>query len=91
MKPSAIKKIISFRKIKDIDIASFKKDIRETEPAENVENFVDQYNRTLADILDKHVPLKTKHVFIRQNTPWFTDEISKAKKRTSTSRTSMVL
>ena len=41
---------------------------------------VDQYNKVLAELLDKHAPPKTKSVTVRARAPWFTEEILSAKR-----------
>ena len=35
----------------------------------------DEYNQTLAMLLDKYAPLKKKHIKPRKLQPWFTDKI----------------
>ena len=48
-------------------------------PDIDIKQAVDTYNVTIREVLDKHVPLKTKNVIIRRNTKWFNDQIQKAK------------
>ena len=36
---------------------------------------VNKYNDVLSNILDKHVPIKTKEVTVRQNTSWYTLDV----------------
>ena len=76
---------VTFRNIKDIDVDSFKSDIKNselyTEPANHIDDKVEQYNHVLKHILDKHAPEKTKKFADRDNRPWMCDKISNAKKR----------
>ena len=41
---------------------------------------VDCYNTTLAELLDRHAPLKTKTVTVRRQEPWYSEEIREAKR-----------
>ena len=36
---------------------------------------VNKYNDVLSNILDKHVPMKTKEVTVRQNASWYTLDV----------------
>ena len=83
IKPASIRKKISYRKFKDIDIKAFSEDISssrivstdETDP----ELLIDLYNSEVSKVMDKHAPIVSKTVTVRHKTPWFNDEISKAK------------
>jgi hypothetical protein len=85
-RPSAVKKVVKFRKLKAIDVPAFQQDLQAcpliTSPAKDVIALVDQYNTELSTLLDIHAPLIKKEVFIRPNTPWFTENMSDAKRRT---------
>ena len=78
-RPPRIKKNITFRKTKSINIDDFKNDIRnsmaQVDLNENLENLVDTYQASLLEVLDKHAPKQTKLVTIREKTPWTTEEI----------------
>ena len=78
-----IRKQIQYRKLKNIDIQSFKQDILVSELANvnlNDPNIlVEQYNGILSELLEKHAPLKNKTIVIRQQVPWFNDEIKAQK------------
>ena len=62
-----------YRKIKDIDLSSFKMDIIESDivqnPTEDLGGLLKQYNDTLSNILDKHAPLKTCKLRMRESQP----------------------
>ncbi|KAK6181807.1 hypothetical protein SNE40_009591 [Patella caerulea] len=77
-KPAAPKKTVTFRKFKDIDLASFKEDIMRSTlfktPSDDIHALVEQYNTTLSENVDKHAPLKTScfhpteyHMVYRRN------------------------
>ena len=61
--PNDSMKAISFRKLKDIDLDCFKKDISELPmvqyPPNNLDILVQDYNKQLRDLLEKHAPLIT--------------------------------
>ncbi|WAR29084.1 hypothetical protein MAR_002652 [Mya arenaria] len=44
------------------------------------EKLVERYNTGLQELLDKHAPLQTKVITIRQNTPWYNDSLRAAKR-----------
>ena len=83
-RPSAAKKIICFRKLRDINIENFRKDISEsslvTAPASDVESLCDQFHEVLSELLDRHAPKVTKSVTLRPFAPWYNDEIRDAKR-----------
>ncbi len=78
-RPPRIKKNITFRKTKSINIDDFKDDLRNSMAQinlnENLENLVDTYQVNLLEVLDKHAPKQTKLVTIREKTPWTTEEV----------------
>ena len=79
-KPRPVKKTISYRKLKDINIESLNSDIS------NAFNIVDDpttatlsYNETMEKLLEKHAPVLTKEFTARPNTKWYNANIRKAK------------
>jgi hypothetical protein len=82
-KPVAGRKKVTFRKLKDIDIPAFQNDITNSALCEsqttNLEDLVSQYNKTLTAILDEHAPLQSKYITLRPHSPWFNEDIKKAK------------
>ncbi len=78
-RPPRIKKNITYRKTKSININDFKKDIKHSMAQikldDNLEDLVDTYNENLLGVLDKHAPKQTKLVTLREKTPWTTEEI----------------
>ena len=80
--PKAIRKTVTNRSIKDIDIENFTKDVKtklHISPDIDIKQAIDTYYVTIREVLDKHAPLKTKNVIIRRNTKRFNDQIKKAK------------
>ena len=82
-KPPSERKLISYRKVKNININEFKDDILNSSlyssPCDDINKLVEQYNNVLSDIIDKHAPLITKTITQHENSPWFHDEIRDAK------------
>ena len=46
-----------------------------------MENMVEEYDRILLKIMDRHAPLKERVVNVRTRSPWMTTEITEEKKR----------
>ena len=72
--------MIKYRKLRGIDDELFSKDLVESlaevyEPAGDVSSLVDKYNKSLAQVPDKHAPFKSKTVSKTHTQPWFTDSI----------------
>ena len=84
-KPDAQRMTISSRKIKDINMDAFRSDIITSElctsPAPEICTAVEQYDRVLQAILDKHAPLVSRTITCRPNAPWFNDDLRKAKQK----------
>ena len=71
------------RKIRDIDIDAFQRDIEQcdliTKPAPVLEQLAAQYQTCLSGILEKHAPLKKKVVSCRPKVPWYNSDIANAR------------
>ena len=72
--------MIKYRKLRGIDDELFCKDLAESlaevyDPVDNVSSLVDGYNKSLAQVLDKHAPVKSKTVRKTHTQPWFTNSI----------------
>ncbi|XP_068704693.1 uncharacterized protein [Montipora foliosa] len=85
LKPTLMKRCISSRKIKSIDIERLKSDICDslgpnTDISIDVNDLVSRYCSELTSIMDIHAPLKKCHVVIRPAAPWYNDEIKDAKR-----------
>ena len=83
-KPDLPIKTIKYRKTKDIDIESFTQDIEESKliqnPPSDLEQLVSTYQSTLSEIFDKHAPEIEKNFKLRPDSPWYNEEIRKAKR-----------
>ena len=84
-KPAIQTKEINFRKYKSINLETFMQDIKMSElvtnPKEDLEEQVDQYNHELSRILDKHAPIQKKKIILRPQSPWFTDDLRAEKQK----------
>ena len=82
--PQLSRKKVSFRKTKAIDITAFMEDLSASrlgqDPPSEPVKLVDCYNTTLAGLLDRRAPLKTKTVTVRPQVPWYSEEILEAKR-----------
>ncbi|CAG2219826.1 unnamed protein product [Mytilus edulis] len=79
-----MRKDISLRKCKEIDMTAFKKDIVDcfscTGIDSSVEQQVEHYRGNLSNIFDKHAPVTIKSVVLRPNTEWYSDDLNNAKR-----------
>ena len=78
-------KTITFRKLKSINIVSFKMDVRDIlsfcHNGANLDTLVDFYNNNLQYILDKHAPEQHRQVAMRRPTPWISQDIRPEKQK----------
>ena len=84
VRPGPSRKTVVFRKLRKIDIEQFKKDITSSlvpDGNKGTSALVDQFNRVLQELLEKHAPLKTKTITLRPQVPWFTDEMREEKRK----------
>ena len=81
-KPHAPKEKITYRQIKNININELASDVEANlnDGQVLVYDYVCHYNKVLSTILDKHAPLKSKAVVLREKVPWLTEEILAAKR-----------
>ena len=74
-------KVIKCRSLKNIDIVELSRDLatNTTQMMHNkttdVTTLVQQYNDGMAEIMDKHAPIKTKKIKIKHHQPWFNDRL----------------
>ena len=68
----------TYRKIQNINIEQFVKDVEASDlcsnPEDNLDDLIEQYNTTLHTILDKHSPQIRKIKRHNPLSPWFTEE-----------------
>ena len=82
--PSISSKYVSYRKLKSIDIDTFKSVITSSVLCSNTHwndlgNLSKLYFSTLSEILDTHAPLKTKTLVTRVKIPWFNADVLQLK------------
>ena len=79
------KKVVSFKKLRSIDIDSFCENIKNSpllqQQAPDLETLVNQYDNVLKSLLDKHAPVMQRRVTIRPSAPWYTQEVALAKNK----------
>ena len=77
-------KIITYRKLSNIDLTTFIKNISSsqlcTNPPDDLDVLVNMYNNTLQEILANHAPTQTKQVQVWQQAKWYIKDIALAKK-----------
>ena len=85
-KPTPIRKTIQYRKLREIDVKAFQKDIREslelgsiTGESRPVDLLVQSYNDGLTTLIDKHAPTKNKAIVLHPRSPWYTQALHEAK------------
>ena len=84
IKPSFSTRILSFRKLKSVNVKTLNDDLAKSDlcknPPDDLNELVVSYNKTLTAVLDKHSPAKTQTIVVRPRVPWYTDEIRRAKR-----------
>lgn len=70
-------KIVTYRKLRNIDVNTFANDIRAStilnNTTGNLNDLTGRYTSGLCTLLDKHAPLVTRTVISRPDAPWYTD------------------
>ena len=80
-----MKKQVSFRKLKSINIDIFKTDISSSDlltgclQLTDVDEIVNTYSHVLTSLIDKHAPMRTKLITLRPSCPWYNQELHDAK------------
>ena len=84
-KPEVQIKHISYRRLNDIDLELFKKDLRESKIMENQNKSVHDkamiYDQVLRELLDEHAPMKEKQIKVKQGSPWYDQNLKDLKKK----------
>lgn len=84
-KPPPLKKTVTFRKLRSIDIDKFKADILSSDFLTMSQNILDAealvslYNKEISAIIDTHAPVCSKTITLRPSCPWFTEDLHDAK------------
>jgi hypothetical protein len=75
-----VKKIVTSRKLKKVEIGKFKADVHEIFTTHSDTVTPELYHSTLCSVLDALAPLVSRRVAARLCAPWMTPEIIQAKK-----------
>ena len=81
-KPVPVRKTITYRNIRAINMVQLKEDVKSMElesTSYSADEYCDSYNGQLNRILNKHAPEITKSFIIRPNTQWYNSNIRNAK------------
>ncbi|KXJ08057.1 hypothetical protein AC249_AIPGENE17209 [Exaiptasia diaphana] len=82
--PTPTKIKVNHRKLQDIDIAAFNKDILglpiASSTSSDIDNLVSQYNLKLSSLLDSYAPASTRLITLRPHAPWFNSTLRDEKK-----------
>ena len=80
-KPPPVRCTVSFRRLKQISVPNFKADLQNVRFSNETDanTICKVYNSTIQALINKHAPSITKKIILRPNTPYFTDEVRKAK------------
>ena len=76
------RKLIKYRKLKDIDINQFNRDPEVSDTVTgSFDDMVEDLESKLLQTLNKHAPEITKTVTVRHRIPWYTDKIKEQKSK----------
>ena len=85
VKPRRGRQKITYIKYTAINNIKFITDLEQstlfTNPSDQITGLSRQYNSTITGLIDKHAPLITPVITLRQRTPWFSEDISEAKRQ----------
>ena len=83
-KPRFVKKVVSSRNLRRIDMNSFRSDIESSvllQHQDDLHVVVNNYDEVLRSLLDKHAPVKERVVTVRPFAPWYTVEVTAEKRK----------
>ena len=83
-KPRFVKKVVSSRNLRRIDMNSFRSDIESSvllQHQDDLHVVVNNYDEVLRSLLDKHAPVKERVVTVRPSAPWYTVEVTAEKRK----------
>ena len=76
---------VTYRRLKAINIINLNKDLADSSlcyaSPDDVDHLAECYDATLASVIDKHAPFKSKVIVEHPRVPWFNDEIKEAKRK----------
>ncbi len=74
---------VSYRKLKNIDVDLFRRDILHStvlnDCTGNVDELTERYVSGLSSLIDTHAPIITRVVTLRPDSPWYTESLRDAK------------
>ena len=83
-KPSSLKKHITYRKYRDIDITVFREDLQEklisVDLNDDFLTLVTTYRNVVSGLIEKHSPLQAKSVMVRPQRKYISQEVRIAKR-----------
>ena len=84
--PGPDQRLVNYRSVKKIDCDRFTSDIalsalhvHSAQELNDANTILEMYNGVLVGLLDKHAPMKSKVMPDRDQSPWYTDELRRAK------------
>ena len=81
-KENIIKKTISYRRYKQINLEAFSTDLQFAyDSKSNLEDIVNIFESKVKHAIDTHAPLRTKTCTIRHQNIWFTEDVREQKKK----------
>ena len=84
-KSTCMTKDIQFRRTKNINLSQLKADITASDLSQmdnmSATEMAELYDRTLSALLDVHAPLISKTIKIKQNSPWYNNELRAMKRK----------
>ena len=82
-RPPPVKIQVQSRKLRNIDVAKFAKDVSDSllqvDSNESLSQSVDHYETVLRDLLDTYAPMQQRNIILRPNTPWYSEDLREAK------------
>jgi len=85
-KPPPVQKEVTYRKLRAIDIPTFKHDIVNTpslaaNTSHSAAEVLEAYNDGLRKLIDAHAPICTRTITLRAHAPWYNEELRNSKRR----------
>ena len=81
--PATTRKTVSYRKLKSINVDSFRNDIQASSSLNDSSGTLDEittrYVSALNDLVDKHAPLLQQTITVRPNARWYNEQLRDAK------------
>ena len=83
LRPELTSKTVSFRKWKSLNESEFTRDVDNQLIQNNhtdVDSLVSNFSRIISNIIDKHVPTKSRTIVSRPTVPWYTEYLREFKR-----------